>query len=710
MLPIAVVVGLLVGEQNRAINTTLKEQRGLEYLVLLRQLMQDIQLHRGRAATQLGGDPTARQPRLELAAKINRDFGALSELDQRYKAEFGVSGALSDLRLGWENLVQNLDQLSPQESTQRHDELINRGILGIMETVGNASGLAVDAEQASAYLSRLAIRDLPAAINATGLVRTLGITAASRGVNDEGQKAELRLRLALAEENLARVSRFIEFVTQASPKAASLLLPQSGRTSAAVDKMISAYKSRILEVSRATVSGPQFFQLAFDSFDQQYKLYDAVLAQLGIELKDRLLRLERTRFVTFLLIGVTLALTFLLVGVVSRSITRPVHSLYLAAQRLSEGDLEVRVPEHSSDELGTLARTFNETVVQLRAKAQADAEQLKQSALLQQNISEFLDVAMEIAQGDLTRRGRVTEDVLGSVVDAINLVLEEMGGLLKDVQKAADLVNQGAGELVRTSAVIVQGAQSQAQIAQQAQGQAVEVSGAIRQMAERAAQTTEAARRALQAAQAGQTAVQNTLVGMQGIRREVSNISKGIKGLSDRSLEISEIIETISGFAAQTNLLALNAAIEAAGAGEAGTRFAIVAEEVRRLAEDSAKAAQRVTTLIGGIQAEIQAVASSVEAGTKEVEEGYRIANQAGERLQEIAQLTTQSAQLVQAISQATQTQAQRVAQVGQAVQIIAGTASQTQEQSLKGRQAAEQLRQLAEQLSRNLARFRLPA
>jgi len=419
---------------------------------------------------------------------------------------------------------------------------------------------------------------------------------------------------------------------------------------------------------------------------------------------------RRARLISWLALAAGLLLGGILTVLILRSILPRLRALREGAEALQRRQFEHRVAVSGRDEVGVLAATFNEAARQLQLKAQADAEQLKQSTLLQQNIREFLDVAMEIAQGDLTRRGRVTEDVLGSVVDAINLVLEEMGGLLKDVQRAADLVNQGAGELARTSAVIAQGAESQAQIAQQAQGQAVEVSSAIRQMAERATQTTEAARRALQAAQAGQAAVQNTLAGMQGIRREVSNISKGIKGLSDRSLEISEIIETISGFAAQTNLLALNAAIEAAGAGEAGARFAIVAEEVRRLAEDSAKAAQRVTTLIGGIQAEIQAVASSVEAGTKEVEEGYRIANQAGERLQEIAQLTTQSAQLVQAISQATQAQAQRVAQVGQAVQAIAATAGQTREQSFKGRQAAERLRQLAEQLSLGLARFRLPA
>jgi twitching motility protein PilJ len=204
--------------------------------------------------------------------------------------------------------------------------------------------------------------------------------------------------------------------------------------------------------------------------------------------------------------------------------------------------------------------------------------------------------------------------------------------------------------------------------------------------------------------------VQETLSGMNSIRREVSNISKGVKSLSDRSLEIQEIVDTISGIAAQTNLLSLNAAIEASGAGEAGARFAIVADEVRKLAEDSAKSTQRVAALIKGIQTEIQGLVVGIEDGTKEVEQGYRIASQAGERLEQISALAQQSANFASQISDVTRAQVERVESVTQAVQTIAETAQQTQEQSQSGQVNAESLRQLAQSLTANLERFKLPA
>ena len=195
---------------------------------------------------------------------------------------------------------------------------------------------------------------------------------------------------------------------------------------------------------------------------------------------------------------------------------------------------------------------------------------------------------------------------------------------------------------------------------------------------------------------------------MQGIRREVQSISKRIKSLGDRSLEISEIVDTISDISAQTNLLALNAAIEASGAGEAGSRFAIVAGEVRKLAEDSERATQRIAGLIKNVQAEVQEVIGSVEDGTREVETGYRVATQAGERLREIAEIVTQSAQLAQQISAATDQQVSGVEQVGSKVQSMAQISVRARETGQEGRQTAEKLQQLASNLTSNLERFRL--
>jgi twitching motility protein PilJ len=433
---------------------------------------------------------------------------------------------------------------------------------------------------------------------------------------------------------------------------------------------------------------------------------DALALEINNAALARSSQALRTMLVTLV---VATLLTLLMVLWITRLTARRLAALERGAVDLREGKLDTVVKVGGRDEIGTLGAVFNDAVTQLRAKAEADAEAMRQNQILQQNIAEFLNVTMDIAQGDLTKRGVVTEDVLGNVVDAVNLTVEEIAYLLKDVAKVAERVNAGAEQLNQVAASVLEGAKVQADEAQKAQGQALEVTQSIRQMSDTLNISAQAAAKTLEASQKGQEALTATLSGMQSIRREVQSIAKSIKGLSDRSLEISEIALTISNIAKQTNLLALNAAIEAAGAGEAGMRFSVVADEVRKLAESSAQAAQRVGTLIKGIQSEIQGVVISVEGGTKEVEQGYRIATEASEQLREIAHLAEQSSKLVQAISGVAQQQVQNVERVSQAVRSIAGTAEATEENSQQGRQAAEELRRLAEQLSANLSRFRLP-
>ncbi|WP_229659311.1 methyl-accepting chemotaxis protein, partial [Deinococcus wulumuqiensis] len=192
-------------------------------------------------------------------------------------------------------------------------------------------------------------------------------------------------------------------------------------------------------------------------------------------------------------------------------------------------------------------------------------------------------------------------------------------------------------------------------------------------------------------------------------RREVQQVSRRIKTLGDRSLEIQEIVDTISQIAEQTHLLAVNASIEAAGAGEAGSRFSIVADSVRKLANTSAQATTRIAGLIRSVQAEVQDVIVGAEEGTREVEQGYRIAGSAGQRLQDIGQLTERSAQLAEQIAASTQAQVSSVEQVNAAVQQIAEVAQRSESAVEQGRSAAQRLEDLAQQLNASLARFRLP-
>jgi twitching motility protein PilJ len=395
----------------------------------------------------------------------------------------------------------------------------------------------------------------------------------------------------------------------------------------------------------------------------------------------------------------------------ARRITRPIARLVRTAQRVGQGDLSQTVPVSSSDEIGQLSETFNSSIVRLRSLVQTEAErddEKRKREELQRNITRFLDTVTDVSQGDLTKRGEVTSDVLGNVVDAINVMVEEIGTIIGDVRQAAVRVSRSSQEMIASSGQMATGAQAQSREAKSMAGAVEELTASVRQVAKIAEDSAGAARRTLEASQKGDQAVRNSLDGMQRIRGEVQSISKKIKSLGDRSLEISAIVNTIEEIASQTNLLALNAAIEAAGAGEAGLRFAVVADEVRKLAERSAKATKDIAALIRSVQAETHEAIVVMEQGTQEVEAGYRVTVQAGDSLKDIATISEKSAELAQDISRATQQQVRGAESVASAVKSIAGVAVQTEQGVLQGRRTVDELARLAEELTVNLSRFKL--
>jgi methyl-accepting chemotaxis protein len=403
-----------------------------------------------------------------------------------------------------------------------------------------------------------------------------------------------------------------------------------------------------------------------------------------------------------------------LAGIIfARLVTRPVKHLVRIAEQVGRGDLSKLASVESRDEIGQLAVTFNDSIVRLRSLVQTVAErdaERRQRQELQANITRFLDVAMEVSKGDLTRRGDVTSDVLGSVVDSINVMVAEIAAILVEVRQAAIHVSGSANEMIVSMGQIETGARAQARDAMQVTGTAEQLGTSIRGVAGTAEASARAARQGLEAAQHGEQAVRNSLESMQRIRSEVQGVAKRIKNLGDRSMEISEIVNTIDDIASQTNLLALNAAIEAAGAGEAGLRFAVVADEVRKLAERSAKATRDIASLIKNFQSETQQAVIAMEEGTREVESGFRVTSQAGESLREIAAVTQKSAGLAQEISVSTQEQVKGAEHVGLAVQAIAGVALQTEQGVLQTRKTVEDLVRLAQELTNVLSRFKLSA
>jgi methyl-accepting chemotaxis protein len=404
-----------------------------------------------------------------------------------------------------------------------------------------------------------------------------------------------------------------------------------------------------------------------------------------------------------LAVGLALLMTIIMAWRLGGSLLAPVNDLAKFSERLAVGDPKARVEVTTTNELGYIADNLNRAV----AKVSKAANNQESSDALQRSITELLTVINQVARGDLSLRGKVTNDALGNVADSVNYMLDNFTKVLERVRKAAMEVTACSNNILVAADQMQAGATQQDQEITNTSSAVEELTVSMKQVSNNAEASAEAARRALDAAEQGNRAVRDTLEGMQRIRSSVQATAKKIKSLGDRSLEISEIINVINDITEQTNLLALNAAIEAARAGDAGRGFAVVADEVRKLAEHSRSATKDIAALIKAIQAETNEAVVVMEEGTKEVESGATLADQAGRALDAISNVVRQSAELVQEISLASKQQVRGTEGVAHAMQIISNITRQTSQGTRGTVATVSQLVKLSDQLNDGLAQFR---
>ena len=326
----------------------------------------------------------------------------------------------------------------------------------------------------------------------------------------------------------------------------------------------------------------------------------------------------------------------------------------------------------------------------------------------QQSILNLMNELSELANGDLTVKATVSEDITGAIADSVNFTTDELRKLVVAVSSAAQLVSKATSEAGSITKKLLVAAQKQSEEINQA-GDAVELmTTSIKEVDESAARSAEAARQTLLVTAQGTQAVQNSIVGMDGIREQIQETSKRIKRLGESSQEIGEIVDLISDITEQTNVLALNAAIQAASAGEAGRGFSVVAEEVQRLAERSADATKQIGTLVKAIQNDTHDAVAAMEKTTQGVVEGAKLADAAGQSLREIEQTTQELAGLVSSISVSTQMQTEMARDLADITKVILQITKQTTDGTQRTSTSVSQVEKLATELSSSVSGFKV--
>ncbi len=375
------------------------------------------------------------------------------------------------------------------------------------------------------------------------------------------------------------------------------------------------------------------------------------------------------------------------------------------AQLAASGNYQTRAKITSKEEMGQMATAFNAMLDRIITSLKTTENERDE---MQKRLMVFLVLVSDVGKGDLTKRGEVTADVFGNLADGFNLMTQRFGQLMKQVREAAERVNKSTGTLRENANQMAGTAKKQADESIKTLSAVEQLTSSMRQVSETASASSESAKQVLQATEQGRAAVQETMQDMQNIRSTVQRMSKQVKALGDRSLEISTIVSTIRDIANQTNLLALNAAIEAAGAGEAGVRFAVVADQVRKLAESSTQATREIADLVKVIQAETQDTVVSMEQETQAVEAGSASALRTGEVFNQISGIAHRSAELAEVIASAAVNQTASTDQVGRSLKDFAGGAVATQKATDSARVTVEDMAKLAEGLTSSVSQFKL--
>lgn len=324
-------------------------------------------------------------------------------------------------------------------------------------------------------------------------------------------------------------------------------------------------------------------------------------------------------------------------------------------------------------------------------------------------IQDGAGVLAAMGTGDFTVR--VTNEYKGQhrkITDSINTLGDSLGAVLREVSEAVEATASATTQISSSTEEMASGVQEQSAQSQEVAAAVDEMTKTILQTTGNASNTADVAKNAGLSAKDGGQVIRDTIEGMNRIANVVTKAARTVQDLGKSSDQIGEIIQVIDDIADQTNLLALNAAIEAARAGEQGRGFAVVADEVRKLAERTTKATKEIAGMIKRIQGETKGAVDSIEEGAVEVERGKELAAKAEDSLEQIISGSEEVVDRAMQVAAASEEQSAAAEQISKNIEIINNVTQESAAGTQQIAKAAEDLNRLTEKLLGLISRFKV--
>ncbi|MGE4559459.1 MAG: methyl-accepting chemotaxis protein [Desulfobulbus sp.] len=390
----------------------------------------------------------------------------------------------------------------------------------------------------------------------------------------------------------------------------------------------------------------------------------------------------------------------------AKNLTGQVNHIMDLLGAMGMGDFTARTEVVSNDELGQMATALNAMLDNITILIQSQDER----DAIQESIMKLMGEISDLTDGDLTARAEVTEDITGAIADSFNTMAEQFGGIVRQVKSATQAVDETSTDVNQLTVDLAQKNIDQTQQVNAAIQAINTIAESIREVSKNAVESAKVSLTSRSNAREGAEAVEKTNLAMDEIREQINETARSIKRLGESSMEIGNVVEIINNIADRTSILALNASIQAAMAGDAGHGFAVVAEEVQRLAESSSNSTKQIEILIKSIQSEIKDVSNRMDESISKVVQGSQLADGAYGKLQEIESVSNQLANLIDSITQAATDQVQLSENVVENMLTVGNVSNETSKVSQETAMLMNTLNKTARRLRESVEVFKIEA
>jgi len=624
----------LSNEINGKIDTARNQQMGAQYNNELKDLLKNMQQHRGMTGSYLSGDKSYEAQIKAKQLEIEQTIQSISDNQKSYETVVDDRGYWNQATSKWNDIKGEIFNLDVSTSFREHTDIISI-VLELIDTVGIESGLSLDTQIDRHHLIEAVVHDLPLLSEDMGQLRAKGASVINRGQITSDERLELLALHSSARLKLAELQESFSVAMDYNESLVSLISPLLDSLLPAATAYLEHANNSVIDANIMPNDSREYFGIATAAIDREFEIYEVISDYIMQDMQRNVDEQLRYRYLLIIFNVVICSVVLYFFAGFYVSVIRTINTLNKSAHLIAAGDLTTRVHLETKDELLEIGVAFNEMAESLYSVIQNSKQVANQLA----------DASVELAAGaDETMK--TTNEVVIAVQD----------------------VAAGADEQV------ISAEESSTAIEEMAQG--------ITKVAESASSIAEYTNEMANRAVRGNESLKDTVKQMNDINNVTDESSIVINNLQQDAKEIGGILNIISDISSQTNLLALNAAIEAARAGEAGRGFAVVADEIRKLADQTALATGQINELIMKMQSNVGQSVASMDGNKAQVHKGLANIEVVDSMFQDILTSVNEVSRQIEDLSAVSEEMSAGAQQISASVHELAGIAKNSSDKT----------------------------